>query len=223
MRKGEIRALESSTESRAPTSRPAGVRMRRRRRRRRWVVVCCCCLPVIRPAGSPWPLLLCRRKKSLLLAVTQSFSAFFSRTSSGFSHMLPAGRRSFPGREESPHRLALRLRGGSPAAHRRLRGGCGAAVERLRSGSGAVDPGLARVDPGLARGSKLIKAIQLLGCNVWCLVVSSQQVSSNVLLLHAVEEVLDLQHNEPIFNIGFIAIVDSGGLQAELQGKETTG
>ncbi|KAK9537192.1 hypothetical protein VZT92_004828 [Zoarces viviparus] len=41
----------------------------------------------MRPVGSPWPLLLCRRKKSLLLSVTQSFRAFFSRTSSGFSHM----------------------------------------------------------------------------------------------------------------------------------------
>lgn len=38
--------------------------------------------------GSPWPLLLCRRKKSLLLSVTQSFRAFFSRTSSGFSHII---------------------------------------------------------------------------------------------------------------------------------------
>lgn len=44
-------------------------------------------LPVNLPVGSPWPLLLCRRKKSLLLSVTQSFRAFFSRTSSGFNHI----------------------------------------------------------------------------------------------------------------------------------------
>lgn len=43
---------------------------------------------MILPVGSPWPLLLCRRKKSLLLSVTQSFRAFFSRTSSGFSHII---------------------------------------------------------------------------------------------------------------------------------------
>lgn len=50
-------------------------------------------LPVILPVGSPWPLLLCSRKKSLLLSVTHSFRAFFSRTSSGFSHIIvgPAG------------------------------------------------------------------------------------------------------------------------------------
>lgn len=50
-------------------------------------------LPVILLVASPWPLLLCRTKKSLLLSVTQSFRAFFSRTSSGFSHIfffLPA-------------------------------------------------------------------------------------------------------------------------------------
>lgn len=45
-------------------------------------------LPVILPVGSPWPLLLCSRKKSLLLSVTHSFRAFFSRTSSGFSHII---------------------------------------------------------------------------------------------------------------------------------------
>lgn len=57
-------------------------------------VWCCCssswlfyCLPVILLLDSPWPLLLCSRKKSLLLSVTQSFSTFLSRTSSGFSHI----------------------------------------------------------------------------------------------------------------------------------------
>lgn len=43
---------------------------------------------MILPVGSPWPLLLCSRKKSLLLSVTHSFRAFFSRTSSGFSHII---------------------------------------------------------------------------------------------------------------------------------------
>lgn len=55
------------------------------------LVICSCSgcfsLPVILPVVSPWPLRLCRRKKSLLLSVTQSFRAFFSRTSSGFSHI----------------------------------------------------------------------------------------------------------------------------------------
>lgn len=45
-------------------------------------------LPVILPVDSPWPRLLCSRKKSLLLSVTQSFRAFFNRTSSGFSHII---------------------------------------------------------------------------------------------------------------------------------------
>lgn len=54
-------------------------------------------LPVNLPVDSPWPLLLCKRKKSLLLSVTQSFRAFLRRTSSGFSHISskregPAGR-----------------------------------------------------------------------------------------------------------------------------------
>ncbi|MEQ2238632.1 hypothetical protein ILYODFUR_035175 [Ilyodon furcidens] len=49
------------------------------------------CLPVILFVDSPWPLLFCSRKKSLLLTVTQSFRAFFSRTSSGFSHISSSG------------------------------------------------------------------------------------------------------------------------------------
>lgn len=61
---------------------------------------------MILPVGSPWPLLLCRRKKSLLLSVTHSFRAFFSRTSSGFSHISSSG--EGPGRGEALRRLGLR-------------------------------------------------------------------------------------------------------------------
>lgn len=66
-------------------------------------LLCCFSLPVILPVGSPWPLLLCRRKKSLLLTVTQSFRAFFSRTSSGFSHISS----SREGPEEALRRYGL--------------------------------------------------------------------------------------------------------------------
>lgn len=79
-------------------------------------------LPVNLPVDSPWPLLLCRRKKSLLLSVTQSFRAFLRRTSSGFSHI--SSKRE--GREES-QRCVVPCSWGSENLSASLSSGSGAA------------------------------------------------------------------------------------------------
>lgn len=72
-----------------------------------------CCpfpVPVNLPVDSPWPRLLCRIKKSLLLSVTQSFRAFLRRTSSGFSHI--SSRREGPA-ERNPKDVSF-LAAGAP-------------------------------------------------------------------------------------------------------------
>lgn len=80
-------------------------------------------LPVNLPVDSPWPLLLCRRKKSLLLSVTQSFRAFLRRTSSGFSHI--SSKREGPA-ERNPKDVSL-LAAGAPTT---CLGDCPPALER---------------------------------------------------------------------------------------------
>lgn len=80
-------------------------------------------LPVNLPVDSPWPLLLCRRKKSLLLSVTQSFRAFLRRTSSGFSHI--SSKREGPA-ERNPKDVSF-LAAGAPTT---CLGDCPQALER---------------------------------------------------------------------------------------------
>lgn len=81
-------------------------------------------LPVNLPVDSPWPLLLCRRKKSLLLSVTQSFRAFLRRTSSGFSHI--SSKREGPA-ERDPKDNDTFLAAGAPTTYL---GGCPQVLER---------------------------------------------------------------------------------------------
>lgn len=81
-------------------------------------------LPVNLPVDSPWPLLLCRRKKSLLLSVTQSFRAFFRTTSSGLSHI--SSQREGPAHRD-PYAMSVLAAGGSENHSGSLSSGFGAA------------------------------------------------------------------------------------------------